>query len=226
MATARGRETVNAALVILNPRDIPVCKQALAELAIPKLWLTGWTEKQIADDVFPRLLSDYCFEQYLLVSDDAIVRQHAVQAVLDELRWNPVVTGYSQRSHTDWQVNLTRGPLKYEHPVVGAYDFLSYHEVVSHPEPTLPTWFAGMSITGMSREMWQRFPFGCYSDEQSPNGYASDFHLSRRLQDAGVPITACRDAFAYHWRHEWRHTNDRRDDKLLVGSITPAVTLT
>jgi hypothetical protein len=213
-------------LVILNPRKIPVCAQAFAELDIPKLWLTGWTEVQIRDTVFPGMIRDHPYDRYLVVADDVIVRQATVDRVLTalDIGW-PVATGFSQRSHTEWEVNLTSGPIG-DRPVAAAYDFLSFQDVVSHPEPLFQTWFAGMSVTGMSREMWGRFPFGCYADTASPNGYASDFHLSHRLQDAEVPIMACRDGFAYHWRHEWRHTNDDRDDKLLVGEVKPAVTLT
>jgi hypothetical protein len=40
-----------------------------------------------------------------------------------------------------------------------------------------------------------------------------------------VPVYAVREAFCYHWRNEWRHTNHPDDDKVLVGQIDPFVTL-
>lgn len=214
------------ALVILNPRDIPEVKDAIADLDIPKLWLTGYTERELAASVFDYALRETSFDRYLVVSDDIIIRRPALDAVLQALDDGiEVATGYSQRSHTDWTVNVTAGPLRDSRPTVGAYDFRQYREIISWPEPLVPTWFAGMSITGMSREMWQRFPFGCFTDGDSDAGYASDFHLSRRLQDERVPVYAVREAFAYHWRHEWAHTNHPDDAPLLIGQVSAAVTL-
>ncbi len=226
MADQGSDEAVRDALVVLNARDIDVCKRSLQELPIQKVWLTGYTEAEIANDVFASVLREQEFDRVYVVADDVIVRPYALEAVrslLDD--GHPVATGYSQRSHTDWEVNITSGPLNGRAPVEGAYDFVRYADVVSSPDPTIPTWFAGMSVTGMSGEMWRRFPFGCYQDAGSPNGYASDFHLSLRLQDAGVPIVCAREGFAYHWRHEWRHTNHPADATPLDG-VEQGVTLT
>jgi hypothetical protein len=38
-------------------------------------------------------------------------------------------------------------------------------------------------------------------------------------------VFAVREAFCYHWRNEWQHTNHPEDDPVLVGSIDPSVTL-
>lgn len=216
---------MNDCLVIMNPRDIPVTKAAINELSIAKLWLTGYTEEQLAAGIFSQALEDSGHDRFFVISDDIIVRQDALDAVRRASLEHMVTTGYSQRSHTDMTVNVTDGPLLDDKPTVGAYTFRQLRDVVSWPEPLVPTWFTGMSITGMTLEMWRRFPFGCFCDEGSPLGYASDFHLSRRLQDAGVPIVAVREAFAYHWRNEWQHTNHPDDDPVLVGQVIPGVYL-
>lgn len=216
----------NNCLVILNPRDVRVAKNAIADLDIAKLWLTGYSEAELAESVFSWAIEESHFDNYLCISDDAILRAPALEAIVAALDGGcEVATGYSQRSHTDWTVNVTSGPLRDTHPTVDAYDFRQFREVVSWPEPLVPTWFVGMSATGMSREMWRKYPFGCFTDGDRSTGYASDFHLSRRLQNDRVPVYAVREAFCYHWRNEWRHTNHPDDDKVLVGQIDPFVTL-
>ena len=218
---------MSSCLVILHARQIREFEIATAELQIPKLWLTGYTERELSDGVFRWALEESDYDNYIVVSDDALVRQHALDGVVTALETGgiEVATGYSQRSHTDWMVNVTSGPLKDSKPSIDAYQFRQFREVVSWPEPLVPTWFTGMSLTGMSKEMWRRFPFQCYADGVMDNGYASDFNLSRRLQDERIPVYAVRESFCYHWRAEWRHTNHPEDASPLIGVIGPAVTL-
>lgn len=225
MACDRGCEAVSEALVILKPRQIQATEAALDELAswLPVIELVGYTEQQLADGIFAEALARYPHDHYIVASDDLIVRWHAVDAIIDRLTDDSCVTGYCQFTHTDWRVNVTRRPLVGDTPNKGAYEFLSYHEMVSGPA-VRRTWFAGMSLTAMSADMWEAFPFGCFSDEHG-RGYASDFHLSKRLQDVDVPIQVVRDAFSYHWRHEQAHTNDPRDDRVLVGRVDPEIRL-
>lgn len=215
------------AVIVLNPREIRECVTSFAELPVPKVWITGFSEREISEGIFLAVLAQYDFDRYFVVSDDVIVRPYAFDAIrhILDLHLAPVATGYSQRSHADWTVNLTRKPLMADWPVADAYDFLHFREVVSHSEPVLETWFTGMSLTGMSREMWQRFPFQAFVADESPRGFASDFHLSKRLQDEGIPILAAREGFAYHWRHEWRNTNHPGDAKPCVSG-EKGVTLT
>jgi hypothetical protein len=204
-AFKRGRD----ALIIMNPRTIPECIRAFDELQIPQIRIIGHTEQQIQEEAFPEIL-EYDFDWFWLVSDDALVRPQALDAVRKTAHLgHPVVTGYSQRSHEDWTVNLTRAPLAEPHPSVDAYDFFQFYEVVGHPDEVVPTWFTGMSLTGMPHAMWERFPFQCFGG--STGGYASDFSLSTRLQEADIPIVAAREAFCYHWRWDWITTSGDKD---------------
>ncbi len=208
------------ALIVLKPRQIAVTDAAIEELRgfLPIVQLIGYTEAELEAGAFTEGLETARADFYLVASDDLIVRRPAIAAVTDILDADRAATGYCQFSHTDWRVNITRRPLSTDLPVENAYSFLSFHEVVCKP-PSFQTWFTGMSLTAMSREMWQQFPFGCFKDQPEDRGYASDFHLSRRLQNAGIPIICARDAFTYHWRYEQRHTNDPRDDRVLTGDI-------
>lgn len=206
-----GRE----ALIVLNPRTIPECMSALDELKIPQIRIIGYTEKQIEETVFSQLLAEFVeYDFFYMVSDDAIVRPYALDAVRKLARaGNPVVTGYSQRTHQDWTVNLCATPLKGDHPSPEAYDFYLYEEIVGFECEEVESYFAGMSLTGMSRKMWERFPFRCFGGGARNTGYASDFSLSLRLQREDIPIMAARDGFCYHWRFDWQTTNGIEDMK-------------
>jgi hypothetical protein len=208
---------VSDALVVMNPRNIRVCLDSMAELPIPKIYLRGFSEREIATEAFPRVMA-MGYRWLWVVSDDVVARPCNLLALRD-LRdaGHPVVTGYSQRSHTEWTVNLTDGPLVGDVPHPDAYRFRTFRDVVSWPVPEVPTWFTGMSMTGMRTELWAEYPFDCYGGPDEP-GYASDFSLSFRLQSAGVPILAARDAFLYHWRHEWVNTSDPRDADPILGA--------
>lgn len=216
---------MSAALILLKPRSIKASEDAIAELDLPVIELVGYTEAQLAGGIFKAALELHPHDLYLVASDDLIIRQHAVDEVLDCLAAldgaAACVTGYCQFTHTDWRVNLTRKPLAGDRPSASAYEFLSFHEIVAGPS-VRRSWFTGMSLTAMTREMWAEFPFDCYLDEHG-RGYSSDYHLSLRLQQADVPIWAVRDGFAYHWRHTQQHTNDPRDDQLVVGKVNPEI---
>lgn len=207
---------ISDALMVMNPRRIKPVMQALEELPISQIRVVGHTEKQIEQEAFPEVL-DVCGENewdwLWVVSDDAIVRPYALAAVrlLARSGRHRCVTGYSQRTHDNWTVNLTKSPLRSPHPGVEAYEFMSYAEVVSHPERVIRTWFAGMSLTGMAVADWKLYPFTCFGGSGHDTGYSSDYSLSYRLQAAGVPIAAAREGFCYHWRADWVSTNNDED---------------
>lgn len=208
---------MNDALIVMNPRNIPETMDALAHLPIPKIYLRGWSENRIAQKGWEYAMT-YGYDWYWVCSDDIIVRPYALEALREAWKWtsSPVITGYSQRSHTDWTVNLCEEPLEGDVPVPEAYKFMDFHKVVSGAA-RFRTYFTGMSLTGMHADTWAQFPFACYADKTEDPGYASDFHLSLRLQRADIPICAVRDAFCYHWRHKWENTNDVRDAAPDVG---------
>lgn len=207
--------------MVMNPREIEPVMLALNELDVPQIRVIQHTEKEIETIAFREVLNvcdEDGFDWMWIVSDDVIVRPQALDAVRRlRDRGHRVVTGYSQRSHTDWIVNLTKTPLRGPHPSEASYDFYEFAEVVSWNADEVPTFFAGMSLTGMAVDDWKALPFMCFGGDGSNTGYASDFHLSARLQNAAIPIVAARDAFMYHWRTDWKSTMadhpPRFDDK-------------
>ncbi len=188
-------------LVILNPRRIEECISSYEALEIDKLWVSNMTEYEIRHR-WPEILelaADY--GRLIVQSDDGIVRPHALSEIRRLLnQGHPVVTGYSNLSSQDFRVNLSKSPLK-ETLGPDAYELYTMAEVMEYPIAEVPTYLAGMCITGMSHAMWQRFAFTTYWDE--PPGNASDYMLSRQLNNAGVEIIAARDAFVWHVKQVW-----------------------
>lgn len=201
-------------LVILNPRRIEECLDAFRALPIDKLWIRNMSEFEIQER-WPEILeaaSDY--DRLYLSSDDGIPRPHALKAVRHlAAEGHPVVTGYSNLSSTDYRVNLTKAPV--DVPKEEAYDLYALKEVMEWPQPSLPSFFAGMCLTGMSHSLWQRHPFRVYWNE--PPGSCSDFMLSRSLNEAKVPIVAAREAFVWHTKETWNQADKEVRKRLYIG---------
>lgn len=209
-------------LAVLHPRRIPSVIEALLEVDIPKAWISCYTEYQIQHEAWPVLMREVKAKGYthmLVVSDDAVVSQKAVDAVLGLLEiGHPVASGYSNLDNERDLVNLTHDRLP-EQPGVDAYRMLTADEVALEPE-VFQTSFSGMCLTGMSVELWERYPFRVYGG--SP-GYCSDHHLCYRLQEAGIPIVVHRDAFIHHLKPSWLEVDKVEAHRLLIGEIPARV---
>jgi len=211
-------DSFNPLLIIANPRQIPECIDAFNALDVRRAWLSNYTEWELIG-VMASIMRDETipFTHAVLCADDCIVSQGALDAVLEAARREDgcAVTGYCRLDATHPEVNVTRRPLMGEVPVAGAYDFWRYDDVREWPAPVFDTGFVGFALTCMSREMWRRFPFGVFGGpEQS---WSSDFHLSMRLRDAGVPMVAARDGYVLHVKEQWQRLDRAPEKRLLIG---------
>lgn len=203
-------------LVIMNPRQIPECMDAFRALEVRRAWLSNYTEWELVS-VMDSLVRDEAidFTHLVLCADDCVVSQAALDAVLNVAQGQDVVTGYCRLDHQHPEVNITRRPLMGDVPVPGAYDFYRYDQVTTHEAEVLPTGFVGFALTCMTREMWREFPFGVFGGAQQ--SWSSDFHLSMRLRDAGVPMVAARDGYVLHVKEQWQRLDQAYEKRLLVG---------
>ena len=165
--------------------------------------------------MIPRLVEETPFSHYVVVSDDVVVSQAALDAVLTLLPEHPVVTGYCNLTEGDDRVNLSRAPAS---PSNGEH-WYRQHEVAAWPDEPVPSYFAGMSLSGMSRETWRRFPFRAFPLGM---GCCSDSILSRRLAAARVPIVAPKDGWVRHLKTREPEPNNEQK-RLLVGEIDAEV---
>jgi len=204
-------------LCIMHPREIRDAVAAFRALDVRRAWMQGYTEWQLVD-VVRSLVDDPAlpFTHLVMVADDVVVRQPALDAVLGLAReGRPVVTGWCRLDSTHPLVNITDGALVGDEPTPGAYRFRKFSDVVAHPSPVIETGFVGFALTCMPRDLWRRFPFGAFGGPSS--SWASDFHLSHRLRDAGVPMVAARDGGCEHLKERWLELDRDPRKRLLVG---------
>ena len=139
----------------------------------------------------------------------------AVLALLDE--GHPAVTGWCRLDRTHPLANVTRYDLHGNTPFVGAYSFYKAAEIEAADKPYLFTGFMGMCLSGMSRDLWLRHPMGVFGELDV--GWSSDFYLSMRLRDAGVPMVVARDAYVDHVKETWLKLDRAEDKRLLIGEL-------
>jgi hypothetical protein len=208
---------MNPALIVLNPREIPECVEAIEALDIPKCWLSYMTEPHAAARA-NEMIAQNEFDAYVVLSDDTIPTQAALDLVLEAHEYAPVVTGYCNLDQSAWRetVNLTSNPLPPPPPEPQFYAFHGKEWVESHK--TFWTTFAGLALTAMSRDMWMRFPL-----QTTAYGGQMDYDLSYRLQQAGIPITVAVGAYIEHVKERWNHQDENPQKRLLIGERRPEV---
>lgn len=209
----------STALLVLAPRDIPYCVEAIAGLDVPKCWLRYMPEPQVVRKGNQEIAATD-FDRYVVIADDCEPTQEALDLVLalhDE--GHPVVTGYSNFDGKLPFVNLCWNKLSPPPPGLYSYGFYDLASVRAMGPGPVVTTFAGMSLTCMSREMWLRFPLMVCD-----TGGQCDYHMSYRLQEAGVQIVAPPQAFVLHHKDEYGVYPDRAPEKqLLIGQRPAAV---
>lgn len=206
---------MRALLCIMNARNIPECIASYRDLDIDLAWMSGYTDAQLGG-VHQGIVESTDYDAYIVVSDDCIVTQAALDAVLELLEaGHPAATGWCKLHTTSEDANLCDAPLIGDLPTKDAYPFFTVRDVLEHPDAAIPTHFMGFALTGMTRELWKRFPYGAYTEIRR-TGYSSDFHLCVRLRDAGVPMVAARDGYVEHLKVAGRKP---RTHRLLIGRM-------
>ena len=208
----------STALLVLNPRDIPECMAAIRALDVPKCFVS-YVPEIVAAARINSVIATGDYDRYVLLSDDTVPTQDALDAVLathDE--GHPAVTGYCNLDQVLPFVNLCWNRLVPPPPTADDYHMLTRREV-EDAAPLAPTTFAGLSLTLMAREMWQRFPL-----RVTEYGGQMDYVLSWELQQACVPIVAPTAGFIHHVKERWNMFDTAPEKQLLIGRRPAAVT--
>jgi hypothetical protein len=209
----------NTLLIILNPRAIPECIDALRDLrGVNKAWCSYYTELEL-EHVIPRIIESTYYERYMILSDDTIPTQHALDTVLGLHDAHPdaVACGWVNLDSISGLATYNPAPLKASAPVVDAYSFTTLDEARSMPHGAR-TWFHGFVLSTMSRELALRYPFGSY------HGCASDLHQCNRLQADDVPIYTSADAEVFHVKERANTLDQAYEKRLLIGERPSRVT--
>jgi hypothetical protein len=212
-----------ALVMVTNPRTIPECIQSFKDLTTDVGWVSGFTQSGVMAPM-AQLIEDTDYDVYLSCADDCIVSQEAVDAVVALLdAGHPVATGWCRLDRTHEYVNLTTEPIRGDRPTVNAYSWWRYDDVMAWPDEEVPTHFMGMSLTAMPRELWQRYPYRVFGHDGP--GYSSDFNLSMRLRNDGVPMIAAKSGFVDHVKETWNHGDKDPAKRLRIGEMPAGVTL-
>lgn len=186
-------------LVVLNPREIPEVKICLDRIQDRKIFLQRYWENQL-DFALRHAIDQTDDDFYVVVSDDVIVSQDALDAVKHVLQFHPhdFVTGYCNLDALSGRAGLVKEPLRGDVPVAEAYEWYTFDEIAEKKSgSTFRTWFTPMCLTGAHRDTWLQY--GLEAFPSAGGGWcATDFVLSKKLERDDVPVWAVVDALCWH----------------------------
>lgn len=207
-------------LLIMNPRAIPECIDALRELRIDKAWMSYYTEAEL-ERVVPHIVASTNYDRFVFISDDATPTQAALDRVLSIHDEHPdaVACGWVNLDSISDRSTYNPQPLDLDQiGTMDAYNLASIQEARTM-SGIQRTYFHGMCLATMNRQLLERYPFATYS------GHASDLHQCARLQADDVPIYTAADT-GFHHVKEISQTLDRAHEKrLLIGERASRTTL-
>lgn len=190
-------------LMVMNPRAIPSCIEAIKSLDIPKVWFSAYTEAQLEAEV-NRFVEETQYENYLMVSDDLMVDKKSLAMIRRTLEDREVVTGWCRQRPGSKVSNILlrpHGPIslfrfmsmtRYVDAYLPSFSFATLEQVRAQ-RPVFRTYFVNFCLTGMRRRLWLYYPF---KTRNSHGG--SDYLASTRLERDKVPMWCVRDAFMEH----------------------------
>lgn len=210
-------------LMIMNPRDIPDCMDAFDNLTgVDKVYFSYYTEAQLVP-IINQFIATTDYERYALISDDAILTQHALDAILDlHDRQGSVATGWVNLDSISLDTTINPHPLTDTTPTLEAYSLMNIWDALQLPPMPIRTYFHGFACTVMSRELWKKYPYDVY--DAGAGGCASDFHQCVRLQADNIPIWTHPNTFIYHVKEVSNKLDNAPEKRILVGHHSPTIT--
>jgi hypothetical protein len=208
-------------LVVMNPRAIPECMDALRDLrGVDKAWCSYYTETQL-EAVIPSVLAATEHDRVCLLSDDTVPTQAALDRVLELHDEHPDhgACGWVNVDAVSGLSTVQLEPLGGYAPDPRHYNLVPQAAVEALPPAPIRTYFHGAVLFTMARELWQRFPFMSY------NGCASDLHQSWRLQEADIPIWTHPLAYVHHVKEKQNVLDKAPAKRLLIGHRPARVTM-
>lgn len=210
------------ALVILNPRRIVEFEDSLDFLPIDKIRLRGYTEPQIANGVWKRMIDGARHRDYThlaVISDDCVIPPHTLKNVLRHAEQHPerFTTGWCNLDLTEHRVNLCDSKLEDSFPTMESYSFPTWHDVMLGPD-VRRTYFAGLSCTTATLKLWAAYGYRTYGA-----GFAADYALSWQLQRDGIRIDALRDAYCLHIKARMNKVDHTPGRELLIDTMRSAI---
>jgi len=216
----------NPCLLVMQPRNIkPALESYKKSFDIPIVFFRAFTEPQVTIQL-NKYIKEHDYTHYVIIGDDAIVTRQAADTVLKytessecdvftgwmNMHINPD-GGFSDESTVNQNIircdDPSWGPQRKEYGT-----WITMDQMRQLPLELVRTSYANFALTGMTKELWEKFPISCW-----PNGNSSDHHLSLRLQNKGVKVWTHPKAFIRHLRRGWSPLSHH----WLVGNMTPEI---
>jgi len=211
---------LRTAVVVLNPREITEVIDGILSLNVDTVWVSNMREVDVAPAI-NRAIKQSNYDRYFVLSDDCVPTVEAFAAITDlHDQGHPVVTGYGNLDAVQDLCGITTNELPPPPPGLQSYAFTKTADAQAHEGP-ISTTFAGLVLTGMSRDMWLRYPLAV-----TVYGGQMDYELSYRLGVDGVPIVAPPDAFCHHLKEIANQLDRAPEKRLLIGERPPSITWT
>lgn len=218
---------MKSCLMVMNARAIPECILSLKALKIDKAWFRGFTEAQLEEQI-TAFVKTTDYDRYILVSDDVIATQQALDNLLSLQGAGPVVTGWCNIFPGQTLANLVLRPIANES---GSFYYrLREHMPKDAVKPLKRLYAMGVIKAPVNLLLWRHFPdeeevwampplfrtyfvgwaltsltrdfwlrYGFhYSTEKFTGGHGSDAKMSSDLDRDGVKMLCARDSFVYH----------------------------
>ena len=188
-------------LIVLKVRDLDYVLTSYRNYNVSRVFIAGYKETELEDmGIFSLVIEQAKEKGYThisVISDDALINNKAFDKVLEMTNKYLVNTAFCKIDRKSTLVNIAKSPLTTVVPLtLSDYNLFDYSELENDID--IRTYFTGMALTTMPTNLWQKFPFKCFRASSSPYGYASDYFLSKRLQDAQIPIFTHKDTEIIH----------------------------
>ena len=217
-------------LIVMNARRIPEAMYSLRNLArVSVCYIRGRTETELVATI-PQVLDQWQSTEAMqgrrglvgIASDDSIIGQRALDHVFDlstELDGMPA-SGWCSLDMTHPLSAVCRNELVDAYPVTESYQMETVEWVRAQMSPIRAT-FTGMALHVMDTDWWAEYPFGAYGEHAQ--GWASDYHLSRRLGLSDVPIMVDPRAEVLHLKERWQKADRHPAKQLYLGAEHHAI---
>jgi len=164
-------------LMVLKASHLYPVVDSIERIDMETAWFSGYTETELAITL-NSFISDTDYDYYWLTSHDLVLHQEGVDCLVEILENDPscVATGYCNVSLDNPLSTITRAPIDQPEPSLESYGFLTNQSVQKLEDDIIRTYFASWSMSGMTRDMWLKYPY-----KTMGSGDRTDLNFSMRF---------------------------------------------
>ena len=153
------------ALIIFQGRELGFCLKSLRKLDIPKIWVIGHYPIEYAH-VVAKIIESSNYDYYsILGGDDCLVTPEALEVTFQGAEKHGIFTAWCNIGKPPnikkANSNVVLEPLKSELPIYKPKKYELVGDVMKM-EGDFRTYFTGMALMTMPREMWLKYPVQVY----------------------------------------------------------------